>query len=206
MRKIECDGVLGWLHVPKEKPAGALALTHGAGSDCSTPLLERLAEEFVTRGFAVLRYDLPFRQAKKPPVGAQQARDRQGILQAAAWLAAELPGLPLYLGGHSYGGRQTSMLAADQPELARALLLLGYPLHPPKQPEKLRTEHFPALRTPALFIHGIKDEFATNAELDAALRLIPARTAVEHIPATGHSLAPGLAGQIIDRFVTFTKE
>ena len=86
--------------------------------------------------------------------------------------------------------------ASERPELARALLLLGYPLHPPKQPEKLRTEHFPALRTPSLFIHGIKDEFSTNAELDAALRLIPARTAVEHIPGTGHSLAPGLSGQI----------
>jgi predicted alpha/beta-hydrolase family hydrolase len=206
LHRVERDGVIGWLHLPSGNPGGAIGLTHGAGSGCSTPLLEQLAEEFVAHGFAVLRYELPFRQTSKPPVGAQQGRDRAGIAQAATVLAQAAPNVPLYLGGHSYGGRQTSMLAAEQPNLAKALLLLGYPLHPPKQPEKLRTEHFPALRTPCLFIHGSKDEFATDAELDAARRTIPARTAAEHFAGKGHSLAPTLARQIVERFVTFTKE
>ena len=206
MRKIEREGVFGWLHVPAGAAVAAIGLTHGAGSGCSTPLLEGLAGEFAARGFVVLRYELPFRLAGKPPVGTQQGRDREGIALAAAVLAEEAPWVPLYLGGHSYGGRQTSVLAAERPEIAAGLLLLGYPLHPPKQPDKLRTEHFASLRTPALFIHGAKDEFATNAELEAALRLIPAPTAVEHFAGKGHSLAPTLASQIAERFVTFTKE
>ena len=58
----------------------------------------------------------------------------------------------------------------------------------------------------SLFIHGSKDDFATNAELETALRRIPARTAVEHLAGKGHSLAPDLASQIAERFVTFTRE
>ena len=68
-------------------------------------------------------------------------------------------GGPVVLGGHSYGGRQATMLAAEEPGVAEALLLLSYPLHPPNKPAQLRTAHFPQLRTPALFVSGTKDPF-----------------------------------------------
>ena len=79
----------------------------------------------------------------------------------------------VFLGGHSYGGRQSTMLAAEDPTLVAGLLLLSYPLHPPKRPTQLRTAHFPQLQTPALFVSGSKDEFGTPAELTAALASYP---------------------------------
>lgn len=84
------------------------------------------------------------------------------------------------------------MLAAEDPSIARALLLLSYPLHPPRQPQKPRTAHFPELRTPSLFVSGTRDEFATTSELESALRLIPAITKLIAIPGAPHSLPPSV--------------
>jgi predicted alpha/beta-hydrolase family hydrolase len=92
------------------------------------------------------------------------------------------------LGGHSYGGRQASLLAAEEPTLASALVLLAYPLHPPGRPGELRTAHFPRLRTPALFVHGTTDPFGSVAELRSALAGIPAPTALHLEPGVGHDL------------------
>ena len=80
------------------------------------------------------------------------------------------------------------MLAATDPDLVDRLLLLSYPLHPPQRPSELRTEHFPDLKTPALFVSGVRDGFATVDELAAALRLIPARTELLSITGAGHEL------------------
>ena len=71
----------------------------------------------------------------------------------------------LFLGGHSYGGRQSSMLCAEEPDLVSGLLLLSYPLHPPRKPEQQRTQHLPDLRTPTLFVQGTRDPFGSIAEL-----------------------------------------
>ena len=92
------------------------------------------------------------------------------------------------VGGHSYGGRQASMLAAEQPGSIDALLLLSYPLHPPKKPQQLRTAHFSAWRTPALFVHGTRDPFASTEELNAAIAEIPASTRIMTVERAGHEL------------------
>jgi len=94
----------------------------------------------------------------------------------------------VFLGGHSYGGRQASILSATEPGLVEGLLLLSYPLHPPQRPSELRTSHFPDLKTPTLFIHGTRDGFGSPDELGAALKLIPARTELLPINAAGHEL------------------
>jgi predicted alpha/beta-hydrolase family hydrolase len=94
----------------------------------------------------------------------------------------------MFLGGHSYGGRQASMLAAAEPGLVDRLLLLSYPLHPPKKPGELRTGHFPALQTPAMFVHGTRDGFGSVSEMAAALGLIRARTELVPIASAGHEL------------------
>ena len=83
------------------------------------------------------------------------------------------------------------MLAAEQPDVADSLLLLSYPLHPPNKPEKPRTEHFPALRTPSLFVHGTKDPFASIEELRIAIALIPAATNIVVVEGAGHDLEKG---------------
>lgn len=80
------------------------------------------------------------------------------------------------------------MLASEDPEVADALLLLSYPLHVPGKPEQLRTEHFPRLRTPALFVSGTKDPFGTPAETRKALALIPGRHELQLVEGAGHDL------------------
>ena len=99
------------------------------------------------------------------------------------------------------------MLAAEQPSEADALLLLSYPLHPPGKPESLRTDHFPHLRTPALFVSGTKDPFGTPEELRAALTLIPSRHELVLVNGAGHDLkrgsaeVAGLAGESLTTFL-----
>jgi len=80
------------------------------------------------------------------------------------------------------------MLCAEEPDLVQGLLVLSYPLHPPRKPEQLRTQHFPELKTPALFIQGTRDPFASSAEIQNALEPIPARTRLVEIDAAGHDL------------------
>jgi predicted alpha/beta-hydrolase family hydrolase len=150
----------------------------------------------------VLRYDLPFRVLGKggPLTGAAAARDREGVL-AAIHAARELAGGRVIAAGHSYGGRQSAMLAAEQPGAADGLLLLSYPLHPPKKPEQMRTAYFPDLRTPALFVHGTADPFGSPEELREAIALIPARTDLLPVEGAAHDLkrAPDLAADILTR-------
>jgi uncharacterized protein len=186
------DSVSGFLHIPTNPSNDGLVLTHGAGANCQTPLLIAVAENFASAGFTVLRCDLPFRQKRSsgPPHPSQAAEDRQGLRAAMAVLRRNASGRIL-LGGHSYGGRQASMLAAEDPAVCDALLLLSYPLHPPNKPAQLRTSHFSQLQTPSLFVHGTKDPFGTIEELQAALRLIPAAKDLSIIEGAGHDLKRG---------------
>ena len=180
--------VRGFLHEPAVSRA-ALILAHGAGADCNAPLLVALAEAFSAAGVTVLRCNLPFRQLRPhgPPPRGSAEHDQQGLRAAVEAMRSRAPGR-IFLGGHSYGGRQSSMLAASARGLVEALLLLSYPLHPPRKPQELRTAHFPRLETPALFVHGSRDGFGSIAELDEARKLIPARTALLPVPSAGHEL------------------
>jgi predicted alpha/beta-hydrolase family hydrolase len=184
--------VRGFLHRPVGTPDRGLVLTHGAGSDCEAPVLVAVAVAFARAGFTVLRCDLPFRQAHtgRPPSPATAPRDRDGLRRAVRALGAFVTG-GISLGGHSYGGRQASMLVADEPGLVESLLLLSYPLHPPRRPAELRTKHFPALRVPTLFVHGSRDPFGSLAELDEARRAIAAPTALVGVEGGGHDLTRG---------------
>ena len=185
--------VRGFLHCPASPNGSGLVLTHGAGSNSQAPLLVALAETFADAGFTVLRCDLPYRQDRPygPPGPGDAKRDRAGLKNAIGALRDLATG-KIFLGGHSYGGRQASMLCAEQPEeeppLAAGLLLLSYPLHPPRKPDQLRIQHLPRLHTPALFVHGTRDPFGTPAEMESALGLIPAKTRLLRIEGVGHDL------------------
>ncbi len=185
-----------------------LVLTHGAGGNARMPFLVALAKAFEAGGATVLRYDLPFRQArpKGPPRPSDAARDRDGLRQAVQSLRTQVTGR-VFLGGQSYGGRQASILAAGEPGLLDALLLLSYPLHAPRRDGELRTAHFPALGTPALFVHGTADPFGSLDEMESARRLIPARTSLLPIEGAGHDLyrggGHGTAEAIVAAFLRF---
>lgn len=179
--------VRGFLHRARGGSAG-LVLTHGAGGNCNSPLLVALAEELCQHGWHVLRCDLPFRQARPhgPPLRSSD-RDQLGLQRASEILRNVAAGRVL-LGGHSYGGRMASMLAAKEPSVSDGLLLLSYPLHPPEKPEQLRTAHFPQVRTPCLLVHGTRDPFATSEEIDKAITLMEGETAILEIEGAGHEL------------------
>ena len=210
--------VRGWLHTPRAPNGDALILTHGAGSDCTAPLLVALGETFAGHGYVVLRCDLPFRQERRtgPPFPGNAERDRAGLRHAGAVLRKSVAGR-IFLGGHSYGGRQATMLCAAEPELVKAapdkselvagLLLLSYPLHPPRKPEQLRIQHLPNLRTPSLFVQGTRDPFGSVEEITNALQLIPAKTELMTVQGVGHDLgfkgkakAPQLPASIFAKF------
>jgi predicted alpha/beta-hydrolase family hydrolase len=201
----------GFLHEPAESNHHAVLLTHGAGANCQSKLLVEVSNALADSGFLVLRFDLPFRIARAfgPPRPGAAARDRDGLRRAATLMRAKISG-HLFLGGHSYGGRQATMLVADEPDVAEGLLLLSYPLHPPRKATELRTEHFPQLSKPAFFVHGARDPFGTIAEMESALELIRGSKALLEVEGAGHELLPkkstsDLPQRIAREFVAFSK-
>jgi hypothetical protein len=181
--------VRGFLHFPVNPNRDGLVLTHGAGANCQSSLLVTLAEAFADAGFTVLRCDLPFRQNRPygPPRPGDAAKDREGLRNAVCELRKLISGR-IFLGGHSYGGRQATMLCAQEPSIADALLLLSYPLHPPRKPDQLRTQHFPQLNTLALFVHGTRDPFGSIEEMQLALNLIAGKHSLLKVEGAGHDL------------------
>ncbi len=187
-----------------------LILTHGAGANRNAPLLVALETVFESSGVHVVRINLPFRDLRPsgPPRPGDAERDRAGLRDAVLRESATHD--RVFLGGHSYGGRQSSMLAAEDPAGIAGLLLLSYPLHPPRQPQQLRTAHLANLRTPVLFVHGTRDPFGSIDELTSAIALIPSRTKLVVSEGAGHELVPrrkegieATTGMIVAEFKNF---
>jgi len=201
--------VRGFLHRPENDTGCGLVLTHGAGANCQSKLLTAVASAFAEAGCTVLRCDLPFRQERPhgPPFPGRAAKDQKGLERAVMLLKERiiLKGRAqgrIFLGGHSYGGRQATILASENPQLVNGLLLLSYPLHPPRKPTELRTSHFPALQTPALFVHGTRDPFGSVSEMRSALEAIPADKILLEVEGAGHDLLPRKAeGDVPKRIV-----
>jgi predicted alpha/beta-hydrolase family hydrolase len=181
--------VRGYLHRPAVAGQDGLVLTHGAGGNSRMSLLVALGEAFSQAGYTVLRCDMPFRQVRSfgPPPPSEAARDRLGLKNAVSAIRKLVPGR-VFLGGQSYGGRQASMLCAEEPGLVNGLLLLSYPLHAPGKPDQLRTQHFPKLQLPILFVSGTRDPFGSPEEMQSAIKLIPGKTHLFSVDGAGHDL------------------
>jgi uncharacterized protein len=193
------ESIAGIAHRPESTPAGVVVLTHGAGGSRESALLQQLCDEWARSGWLAVRYNLPYRRRRpKGPPSGSAATDRAGIVEAIA-VCRELDDGPLIAGGHSYGGRQTSMVVAEHEASVDLLTLFSYPLHPPGKPERARTEHLPDIVAPTVFTHGTSDPFGTLDEVRAAAALIPAPTEIVEITGARHDLGskkldvPGLA-------------
>ena len=182
------DDIAGIAHEPDGKPKGTVVLSHGAGGSRESALLKKICDEWARRGWLAVRYNLPYRRRrpKGPPSGAAAA-DQAGVVEAIE-LARTMTQGPLIAGGHSYGGRMSSMVVADGMARVDALTLFSYPLHPPGKPDRLRTEHLPRIAAPTVFTHGTSDPFGAIDELRQAAALIPASTEVVEITGARHDL------------------
>lgn len=203
--------VRGFIHRAEGGGTGFLVLTHGAGGNCKAPLLVALAETLAAAGLTTLRCDLPYRQRRPtgPPSPSDANHDQDGLRRAVTLMQEKFGGRA-FLGGVSYGGRQASMLVAAEPALVEGLLLLSYPLHPPGRPTQLRTAHLPDLRRPTLFVSGTRDAFGSTAELEGAIKLIPAPTNLIAIEGAGHGLLQKsnreqLPARVAQEFLSFFK-
>jgi predicted alpha/beta-hydrolase family hydrolase len=163
-----------------------MLLAHGAGSGPDQSGLVAIADALAP--WPVQRMTFPYRAA------GRRAPDRAPVLMASlrgesAHFAASIGEAPsaLVLGGRSMGGRIASMVVAEG-DVARALVLIAYPLHPPGKPDRLRTEHLPQLQLPCLFVSGTRDPFGTPEELRAALELVPGPVTLELLDGVGHEL------------------
>ena len=165
-------------------PAGSdavLVLAHGAGSGMRSPFMAGFAEAIGRLGVATLRFEFPYMQA------GRRAPDRPQVL-VDAWREAFAEGVsraggrPVFAGGKSMGGRIASMAAAEGMEAA-GLVFLGYPLHPPGRPEKIRDAHLPDVPVPMLFLQGSRDSFARPDLLAGVLARLGPRA--EYVEVTG---------------------
>jgi predicted alpha/beta-hydrolase family hydrolase len=189
---MNLEQIAGIAHQPDGTPSGVVALTHGAGGNRESALLQRLCDEWARRGWLAVRYNLPYRRRRpKGPPSGSAATDRTGIVEAIAVCRGLADG-PLIAGGHSYGGRQTSMVVAESSSASHVpvdvLTLFSYPVHPPGKPERARTEHLPDIAVPTVFTHGTSDPFGTLDELRAAAAMIPAQTQIVEITGARHDL------------------
>jgi predicted alpha/beta-hydrolase family hydrolase len=187
--RLNLDPIAGIAHEPDGVPEGVVVLTHGAGGNRESELLQRVCDEWARRGWLAIRYNLPYRRRRPtgPPSGSA-ATDRAGIDEAITWCRTLTDG-PLIAGGHSYGGRQTSMVVAEaNPAQVDVLTLFSYPVHPPGKPERPRTEHLPDITVPTVFTHGTSDPFGTPAEVRDAAALIAAPIEVVEITGARHDL------------------
>lgn len=164
-----------------------LVLAHGAGAPMDSPFMDAIAGRIAEKGHRVVRFEFAY-MAERRATGRKRPPERQPALLDQWRAVIEHLGGPeaVVIGGKSMGGRMASMIAAET--AVRGCLCLGYPFHPPGKPERLRTEHFAALRCPTLVIQGTRDPFGTQNEV-AAMGL-PDTLTVDWIEDGNHDLAP----------------
>jgi len=164
-----------------------LVLAHGAGAGMRHIFLERTAQALADRRIATFRYEFAYmeKHAGRPdPPAVAAARVREAV--AAAAVAA--PGLSLFAGGKSFGGRMTSTAAAESPlPGVRGLVFLGFPLHPPGQPGSGRAEHLDRVTVPMLFLQGTRDTFAQLPLLEPVIARLKPRATLHLIDGGDHS-------------------
>jgi predicted alpha/beta-hydrolase family hydrolase len=191
----EAQQVQALLWLPKEARA-CYVVAHGAGAGMNHPFMANAAAALAERGIATLRYQFPYMERGSrrvdPPASAQAT-----VRAAVAKAARDLPGLPLFAGGKSFGGRMTSQAQAQEPLAGvRGLIFLGFPLHPPGKPSDERAKHLFDVRVPMLFLQGTRDEFAQLALLQPLIDKLGPQSTLKLFEDADHSFhVPARSGR-----------
>jgi predicted alpha/beta-hydrolase family hydrolase len=169
------------------RPATLVILAHGAGNNMHSPFLSAVHEGIAAHGYVTVKFNFPYTEA------GRRAPDSAPVLEACYRRLIEavrsdqtIAARRIVIGGKSLGGRIATHLAAQGEEVAGAVLL-GYPLHPPGQPGKLRVAHLQQIRAPLLFFAGTRDTLCTLDLLKRTLRKMPASTELHVIEGGDHS-------------------
>ena len=174
------------LDSPQEARA-LLVLAHGAGAGMKHPFMAAVAKGLAERGVATLRYEFEYmaKGTKRPdPPRVAQARVREAVAQAAR----RMPGVPLFAGGKSFGGRMTSQAQAESPlEGVRGLIFFGFPLHAAGKPSADRARHLAEVKVPMLFLQGSRDALASLELLTPVVKKLGTRAMLEVVEAADHS-------------------
>jgi uncharacterized protein len=183
---LTIDTPHGQVSATLEGPEGrpVLALAHGAGGTMRTALLDGFAAGLSAAGVSCLRFNFAYSEAGK------RGPDREPALRAvwaAAFDRARSVGEPTWAGGKSLGGRIASMMIADRELDAAGLVLVGYPLHAPGKPERLRDEHLARVEVPMLFLQGTADPFAKWGLLTKVLDRLGDRATLHPVEGGDHS-------------------
>ena len=183
------DGAVSAAYARPGSPSGTVVVAHGAGAGMEHPFLRGFTDGLNSLGFATLRFNFPYREAgrkfpDRPPVAISAWR---AAMAAAADRAAQHGDTgPLWAAGKSFGGRMASMAVAEGMEAA-GLVYLGYPLHPPGKPDKVRDEHLYGITAPMLFLQGSRDTFATPALLEDVVRRVGQSAVLQWVEGGDHS-------------------
>lgn len=165
--------MIDFLSSGPEDAEATLLLAHGAGAGMESPFMVQMAALLADRVVRTLRFEFGYMAARrnggkrKPPPRAQLL---SGEYKSAVAAALELAPRPprLFIGGKSMGGRVASFVADElfQAETIKGVVCIGYPFHPPKKPDQLRTDHLVTMRCPALIVQGVRDPFGTREEVE----------------------------------------
>ena len=168
-----------------DDPKATLVIAHGAGAGMDHPFLVGFSRAMNERGVATLRFNFVYMET------GRRAPDTEAVLRQA-WTASfeaaalRTQGEQVWVGGKSLGGRIASMAVADGLPAA-GLVFLGYPLHPPGKPDRIRDEHLYRITVPMLFLHGTRDGFADGALLSGVVAKLGDLATLVEIEGGDHS-------------------
>ena len=184
---LESGQQVSGLYTSAANAQACYVLAHGAGAGMRHPFLTHVANGLASRSIDTLRYQFPYLEngsgrPDSPPVA--HATVRAAVREAAR----HAPGLPLFAGGKSFGGRMTSQAEAESPlPGVRGLVFLGFPLHPPGKPSDERAKHLFQIQIPMLFLQGDRDEFANLNLLEPLIEKLGPHTTLKLFPDADHS-------------------
>ena len=197
------------------QPFACCVLAHGAGAGMNHPFMAAVASGLAARGISTLRYEFAYmeRGSKRPDTPAvAHARVREAVVEAAK----RAPGLPLFAGGKSFGGRMTSQAQAIEPlSGVKGLAFIGFPLHPAGKPSAERAEHLRQVKIPMLFLQGTRDELAKLQLLRPLIKRLGARATLKllqhadhsfHIPARTGRKDPEVRAEMLDALAAWIEK